>query len=231
MVPYVGKTLVIVRHGETEWNGIAKAVRLRQMEVPEKLRVPNYCTELSDIGRAQAVATGKKLKELFGEFRGIYCSPWIRAKETMELIVEQFGSDWMKQSIRTSPLLVEQNPGEIDAGIIDPDTCHETYQRYRSLGMKHGFFYLQMASVESWAQVALRVRLFLESKELSGREPLLLVTHGITTMLLRFHLERLTETQVEDINRTDHPKNCGVYEYQHNGLYGYQLKRCNETFY
>ncbi len=230
MLHHTPKTLVILRHGETEWNKVARAVRLRQMEVPEKLRVPNYCTELSEEGKQQAVATGRKLKELYGQFRGIYSSSLIRARQTAQLVVEQFGSEWMSKSIRYNSLLVEQNPGELDAGIGDPEKVHEAYQRYRSLGLKHGFFHLQMASVESFAQVALRVRLFLDTPSLAG-DPMLIVTHGNTILLLRYWLERLTEEEVDKMHEHDHPKNCSVYEYQHHDLYGYRLTRRNETFY
>lgn len=236
---YRPKTLVVVRHGETEWNKVAKAVRTKQMEVPAHLKgVPNPLTVLSEDGEAQAVATGKKFAEQYGSFDAVFYSPYVRTRQTVHGILDQFPVAErvaMRAELRSDIFLVEQNPGELDQALHDdPEEEHRIYQKYRSLAMRHGHFYLQYANVESWAQVALRVYLFLHKvyQERYHDKKILIVTHGITTMLFRHQLEGLTELALESINEHDHPKNCGTYEYRWNSVnWEYDLARRNEIYY
>ena len=71
--------MFFVRHGETEGN-----LTNRFYDSPE---IP-----LTELGRKQARDAGKALREQF--LRGIneiYCSPWVRAKETCTLALEAIG--------------------------------------------------------------------------------------------------------------------------------------------
>lgn len=232
--------LVIVRHGETVWNSIAKDFRTRKLkQLPKNLRgVPNPRTWLSKKGRAQARATGKGLARLHGAFDAIFFSPWTRTTETTDLIIKGFSpaARNLMDFVRFPDLLLtEQNPGYLDPGITDdPEEEHRMYQRYRKLSRQHGPFHLQQFNVESWSQVAVRALIFLQKfqdKKYQGKK-ILIVTHGITTLLLRYQLEGLSEQEILKIHDEDHPHNCGVYEYE--WVYredNYRLKMCNQTYY
>ena len=68
-------TVVLVRHGETDWN--------RDNRFQGHADIP-----LNDAGRAQARALGLELE---GEaFRAVYSSPLLRAYETAEILAETF---------------------------------------------------------------------------------------------------------------------------------------------
>ena len=85
MAEFRPKTLVIVRHGETEWNEVAKAVRLKQIPLPDHLKdKSNHMTVLSELGEKQSRMTGKKLAELYGCFDAVYHSPYTRAVRTAD---------------------------------------------------------------------------------------------------------------------------------------------------
>lgn len=233
------KTLVVTRHGETEWNTVADAVRSNKMRIPKHLEgVPNYRILLSEVGRMQATATGKKLAERHGSFDSVYYSPYLRAEETKDIIVRQFPDAERRQMearLFGNLFLVEQNPGELDPSLADNlDEQQRLYQRYQEQAKKYGHFYLQSAGVESWSQVALRVHLFLQTlyQQKHHDENLLIVTHGVTTLLFRYLLEGLSEAEVEVIHEKDHPRNCGVYTYKWNDAANcYETAGSNEIFY
>lgn len=76
------KTLVLVRHGESEWN---------------KLNLFTGWTdvELSDTGRAEAAAGGKALKEAGYDFDVCYTSLLKRAIHTLNLILDEMDRNWL----------------------------------------------------------------------------------------------------------------------------------------
>jgi 2,3-bisphosphoglycerate-dependent phosphoglycerate mutase len=69
-------TLIVVRHGETSWNR-------------EKRMQGTTDTQLSDIGRAQAQALGRRLRE--HKFAALYSSDLSRALHTARAIAEHTG--------------------------------------------------------------------------------------------------------------------------------------------
>ena len=69
-------TVIVIRHGETEWN------RERRMQGTTD-------TRLSDLGRLQASALGRRLKER--GFTGLYSSDLSRARDTAQAIAQHTG--------------------------------------------------------------------------------------------------------------------------------------------
>lgn len=70
------RTLLFLRHGETDWNRLGLCVG--QVDVP-----------LNEVGRQQADAAARSAK--LQQVSGIACSPLLRAKETGEAIARNTG--------------------------------------------------------------------------------------------------------------------------------------------
>jgi broad specificity phosphatase PhoE len=77
-----------------------------------------------------------------------------------------------------------------------------------------GKFYHRPPGGESWCDVILRLRSIIDSvtREYAG-ERVLIVCHAVVVLCFRYLLERLTEQQILDIDRTDEVANCSVTHY------------------
>jgi len=97
--------LIIIRHGETEWN------RDKRMQGTTD-------TQLSDVGRAQAQALGRRLAGR--GFSALYSSDLARARETARAIAEHAGRE----------ILEERRLQERRFGIFEGLTAAEIVARY-----------------------------------------------------------------------------------------------------
>ena len=97
--------LIVIRHGETEWN------RERRMQGTTD-------TRLSDLGRTQAQALGRRLAER--EFAALYSSDLSRAVDTARAIAE-----WTGRALVTDPRLQERR-----FGIFEGLLAAEIRERY-----------------------------------------------------------------------------------------------------
>ena len=93
--------LVLVRHGETEWNRLGK--------VQGRTDIP-----LNDTGRAQARATAQRLEGR--AFDAVAASPLSRAAETAQIIADGLGIG----PVELVDALVERDYGEAE-GMTGPD--------------------------------------------------------------------------------------------------------------
>ena len=98
-------TLIVVRHGETTWN------REKRMQGVTD-------TQLSDVGRAQAQALGRRLKE--HRFAALYSSTLSRALHTARVISEHTGRE----------VVVDDRLRERCFGIFEGLTAAEIMARY-----------------------------------------------------------------------------------------------------
>lgn len=94
----MGRTLVLIRHGQSEWN-------LKNLFTGWK------DPDLTEKGHAEAIAAGKKLKESGLEFDIAYTSALQRAQKTAQNILEQMGQSNL-EVIKTSALN-ERNYGDL----------------------------------------------------------------------------------------------------------------------
>jgi len=76
-------------------------------------------TPLTDEGRRQAIATGKRMKQAGITIDVIVASPRERAIETAQLIAEQLGID--PKTIHINDLFAEQHYGELEGKAWAPD--------------------------------------------------------------------------------------------------------------
>jgi uncharacterized phosphatase len=105
--------LVLVRHGETEWNRIGK--------VQGRTDIP-----LNDTGREQARATGERLAGT--RVDAVVSSPLSRAAETARIIADELGIG----DVEIVDELVERDYGRAE-GMTDADVAREFGGRLQAL--------------------------------------------------------------------------------------------------
>ncbi|MBW2621509.1 MAG: histidine phosphatase family protein [Deltaproteobacteria bacterium] len=148
--------MVFVRHGQTEWN-----VEGRAQGHADSI--------LTSLGRAQAAAVGKRLKEL--EFTRLYSSDLGRTQQTAGIIAGYTG-----HGIITDPRLREKNMGVFE-GLTRPEieeNYSEELARYFKLDPDH-----VVTNGESDRQFFTRsTACFEELASSHSGETIVVVTHG-----------------------------------------------------
>lgn len=148
--------LYILRHGETEWN---RAGRLQG----------SLNSALTDTGRAQALRQREILKTLNIEEFSALSSPQIRAYETALIALEG----------RRGAIVQAEDLREIGIGAWAGLARQPLIDAY---GLRDGFeIYERAPQGEGFAALHARCKRFLRTLE----GPSILVTHGITSRMLR----------------------------------------------
>jgi probable phosphoglycerate mutase len=156
-------TIFLVRHGETEWN--------------RSRRYQGWAdSPLTARGIAQAEAIGTRLCGLpEAAIAELVASPIGRARRTAEIIAECLG--------RRTPLRFDERLREISLGAWDG--LHRDEIAALSPGIfDHDYYewYFRTPDGEGYASFAGRVAAWLTD---AGDKPLIVVTHGIVTRVLR----------------------------------------------
>jgi probable phosphoglycerate mutase len=185
-----GQSTANVASQEAATNGLhAVDIGLRDADVP-----------LSQVGREQAVALGRRLAAMPPDERptAVLSSPYRRARDTARTALEQFSDP--------PPLVLDERLRDRELGILYMLTQRgiearhpEEVERKRRLGK----FYYRPPAGESWADVALRLRSVLadmDREHPKGR--VLVVAHDAIVVLTRYIVERLTEEELLDVERT-----------------------------
>jgi probable phosphoglycerate mutase len=203
----------LVRHGESAGNvarDAADAGGLSRIEISGRdVDVP-----LSDRGVAQATALGHWFGELLPDDRPQYIlsSPYARARQTADLI----GQDARLETIQV-PRVIDERLREKEFGILDRLTragIEEFYPEQAEIRRTVGKFYHRPPGGESWCDVILRMRSTLHTLSLhySGCR-VLIVTHQVVVLCLRYLLEDLDEQKILEIDRAGDVANCAITEY------------------
>jgi probable phosphoglycerate mutase len=205
--------LWLVRHGQSQGNVARDAadeagahmidIEMRDVDVP-----------LSELGRKQAEAAGLWFAKLPADERPelILSSPYIRAKQTAEIICQQ-------GALAGGPgrTIVDERLREREFGIFD---------RLTTAGIRHNFpeeaehrrrlgkFYHRPPGGESWADVILRLRSMLNTINLHYcNRRVLVVCHQVVVLCFRYILEELDEAQILGIDKEADVLNCGICAY------------------
>jgi broad specificity phosphatase PhoE len=204
--------LWIVRHGQSAGNvarDAAEAGGLVEIDLPARdMDVP-----LSDLGSSQARALGRWIGAQPADARPtvVLTSPYVRAAETARLAVEAAG-------LTDVPVLVDDRLREREFGALDGLTRAGIVDRFPDEARRRallGKFYHRPAGGESWCDVGLRLRSLLDTIRLDqGDDRVLLVTHQVVVSMLRYLLERMSEAEVLEADRTAEPPNCSVTRYR-----------------
>jgi len=221
--------LIIVRHGESELN-VRKAIAESRMETEkimlEPIRDPDVM--LTARGKQQASETGKALHDKFPKIDVAYVSPFIRTMDTYRLIERELGY--------SPDLHPEDRAREREFGIFAQMTwagIEKHYPQEASRLKLEGEYYYRPLGGESYPDMGLRLYNLLHSLyQHQAGKCVLLVTHADVVQMIRKMLERLTEGQLLEMNRTDDVVNCGVTTYHYDADKDYlALNRYNEVFY
>jgi broad specificity phosphatase PhoE len=137
--------LYIIRHGRSTGN-----------DEPDKIGQAADCP-LTDVGRSQAEALGDRFLADKIEFDGIFCSTFLRAVDTADIVAKKIG---YQRGISYSDALVEYNPGKW-MGCKRSEIMSDQSNFRKMLSQSMGF---QFPGGESMYQVERRAAEFLEKR-------------------------------------------------------------------
>lgn len=183
------KRIILIRHGESEGNTKPQIYGVK----------PDHQLGLTALGRKQAFAAGKALKNLLKDQSvRVYVSPYLRARQTLKEILKTVPA----QRVREEPRIREQDWGNLQ-------DLRET-DRIDAARRSFGKFFFRFPDGESGADVYDRVTTFLETLHRDFSQPhfaqnALIVTHGLT---IRLFIMRWFHESVESFERWKNPRNC-----------------------
>ncbi len=165
-----GPALLLVRHGETEWNSAGRFQGAKD-------------SPLTSRGRDQAQSAGRRLAAMLNSAAPVraYVSPLGRAMETASLI-----SKHVKLDIR-----IEQRIAEVSLGCWDGMSMYEIDAEFPGAlkGSKPHDWYFRSPDGETFEEAYARVTAWLRE----ARAPAIVVTHGLTSRLIRGSYEHLSK--------------------------------------
>lgn len=206
--------LWITRHGQSAGNVARDAAELAGLPVID-IAHRDIDVPLSPLGQEQARALGHWISTLPHEARPqvVLCSPYVRAVETADLMLEAAGLA-PASVIRA----LDERLREKEFGILDRLTAVGIRQKFPELDAqrKHvGKFYFRPPGGESWCDVILRLR---GMQETLGRiypgQRVMVIAHQVIVNCFRYLIEDMTEEAILAIDRLADVPNCGVTSYR-----------------
>ena len=168
--------LYLVRHGESEWNWRGRIQGRRE-------------SPLTDVGRAQAAALGRMLREALPDPGiDVVASPLERAFETATIIAHELdraratGRAAAPDVVRADQRITDFNVGVL-AGYPGWDAVAADYPELARLRLEDPLRFHPPGG-ESGADVLARVRDFLGERRAAGHDTLV-VCHGVINKFLR----------------------------------------------
>ena len=200
--------LWVVRHGESAGNVARDRAEAERLD-----RIALSCRDvdvpLSENGREQARALGRRLAALPDPPTLLWTSPYVRAVETADLALAEAGLDL--------PRVVDERLREREFGVLDGLTRQGITSLFPDESERRaliGKFYHRPPGGESWSDVLLRLRAALNDlgHEAEG-ERVLLVAHQVVVLLVRYVLERMSEQEILAVDRLGDVANCALTTY------------------
>jgi broad specificity phosphatase PhoE len=203
----------LVRHGQSAGNvarDAAEAAAGLRIDIAERdVDVP-----LSELGERQSQALGAWFAAMPPDSQPtvVLHSPYVRAAQTADFLMRRLNRDEL------IAVHADERLREKEFGILDRLTVRGIAEQYPDLyeQRRHvGKFYFRPPGGESWCDVILRLRSFLDmlSREHRG-DRVLVVGHQVIVNCMRYLLERLDEQEILAIDRIGDVPNCGITSYE-----------------
>lgn len=178
-------TLILVRHGESEWNRLGR--------IQGQVNSP-----LTDFGVSQAMAIRDYLSGIFfnREIK-IYTSPLERATKTAEIISQ--GISVTRREIIIEERLNDFNLGEI-SGIIGWDRVAEVFPKQAKLRLQNPMLFHPLGG-ESGKEFDARIRTLINEMMIDGKTKIL-VSHGIVNKFIRGIFKNLSGKEIIDLGES-----------------------------
>ena len=199
---------MLVRHAESMGNVAREDAEASGSEVIA-IDTRDADVELSPVGEGQAAAFGCWLAELPAADRPTraWSSSYRRARRTAEIALEQSEALGL-------PLRIDERLRDRELGMLDRLTSHGVRTRFPAEADRRAYlgkFYYRPPGGESWADVVLRLRSFLQDIEREAADRVvLIVAHDAVVLLLRYILEGMDEASLLDIARTRSVGNASI---------------------
>ena len=191
------ENLVLVRHGESEFNKLVHELRQTNRDFntldPSVLNKTGSKWRLTKLGLQQAAITGDYIRNNMKiKFDGFFVSDYVRAKETAAAL-QLKDAHW-----KVEPYLRERDWGDVGLRDFVERTGSSTFR-------EEDPFYGAPPNGESISNLCLRVDRVLDTlhREYPGKS-VIIVCHGELMWAFRVRLERLLE---DDFIRLDKSKN------------------------
>ena len=212
------QTLWVVRHGQSAGN-VARHAAEAGGHARIVLAGRDVDVALSPLGEQQADALGAWFADMAPAESPevVLCSSYLRARQTADRILAATCAAAALGAGARAACINDERLREKEFGILDRLTPLGVRNRYPELAEQRlhmGKFYFRPPGGESWCDVILRLRSFLDmlTREYRG-ERVLVVAHQVIVNCLRYLLERLDEAQILAIDRLADVPNCGVTSY------------------
>lgn len=212
--------LLIVRHGQSAGNVARDAAEAAgQALIPIAQRDADV--PLSPLGEQQARALGRWFGALPPDQQPtvVLASPYVRARQTAKLALEAAGLDEDDLGLNFDERLREK-----EFGILDRLTnlgVAEHFPEQAEFRRLLGKFYHRPPGGESWCDVILRLRSVIDTITREyRRERVLVVSHQVVVLCLRYLMERMTEDDILAVDRTEQIANCSVTSYEYDRSQG-----------
>ena len=207
------QVLWIVRHGQSAGN-VARELAEAASEPLIDVATRDMDTPLSELGERQALALGRWFGAMAPDAQPnvVLCSPYVRAVQTTELLLDAAGIDGGRLAHRHDERLREK-----EFGLLDRLTKLGIRDKYPELAEQRahvGKFYFRPPGGESWCDVILRLRSLLDTLTREHRrDRVLIVAHQVIVNCMRYLFERMSEAQIMAIDRAADVPNCAVTSY------------------
>ncbi|MDB5217905.1 MAG: phosphoglycerate mutase [Myxococcaceae bacterium] len=205
-----------MRHGESAGNVARDAAEAAGLPTID-LDARDVDVPLSPLGEQQARALGRWFAQKPEAERPtvVLVSPYVRAKQTAELVIE---SGHVAEASRSLAHVIDERLREKEFGSFNRLTRAGILAKFpdqAELYTKIGKLYYRPPGGESWCDVILRLRSVIDHMKLEYRgERVLVVAHQVIVLCFRYVLEQMDEAQLLAIARAKDVANCGVTFYE-----------------
>ena len=177
--------LVLVRHGESQWNLENRFTGWVDVPLTEK-------------GTAEAKSAGERLKKENIHFDRAYTSNLQRAQNTLELILENLGQSDL--AVEKNQALNERHYGDLQ-GLDKAETAKKFGDEQVKIWRRS--YDIAPPNGESLKDTAARTLPYFDSKIVSDLKKglnVIVAAHGNSLRSIVMHLDKLTKEQVLELN-------------------------------